>query len=64
MKLKKINEDTAIDKNGNGWFRTKTAKRHCFWITCEVCGKKNRFYWFDYPELEHKICESCIEWSE
>lgn len=64
MRLKKINNETAIDKDGNGWFRTKTAERHYFWITCEICGKRNQFYWFDWPEFAHKLCDSCIEWEE
>lgn len=64
MRLKKINNETAIDKDGNGWFRTKTAKRHSLWITCEICGKRNQFYWFDWPKFAHKLCDDCIEWEE
>lgn len=64
MKLRKINSETAIDKDGNGWFRTKTADRHSFWITCEICGKRVQFYWFDWPDLQHKICDNCVELEE
>jgi hypothetical protein len=63
MKLHQINTETAIDKKGNGWFRTKTKEEHYFWATCEICGDKTRFYWFDWPEANHKICDKCITWE-
>ena len=63
-KLKKLNDGTAIDKKGRGWFRGQTAERHYFWVTCKTCGKKTRFFWFAWPDDEDCYCETCVEWEE
>jgi hypothetical protein len=65
VKLKKLNEDTAIDKKGNGWFRAKTPKEHRYWVTCEKCNKRTQRFWFEWPNVdERKICDSCVDWLE
>lgn len=64
MKLKKLNDSTAIDDKGNGWFRMKTKERHEFWISCIVCGKTVQHYWTDWPNYEAKVCDVCMIWTE
>jgi hypothetical protein len=63
MELKKVNDSTAIDNKGVGWFRMKTAERHECWIQCDKCLQRVRFYWTEWPEKENKLCDNCIDWS-
>lgn len=61
LKIKKINDNTAVDSKGAGWFLLKTKEDHCYWATCEKCGKKTQFYWSKYPEWNDIICNDCVE---
>jgi acetyl-CoA carboxylase beta subunit len=63
MELKKINESTAVDNKGAGWFRMKTGDRHEFWIKCDKCQQLVQFYWTDWPDKTNKLCDNCIDWS-
>jgi hypothetical protein len=63
LKLKKLNNSTAVDIKGQGWFRYKGKERHEFWVTCGSCGSKTQYFWSTWPNLEIKFCDECIEWS-
>jgi hypothetical protein len=64
MKLKRVNESTAVDKKGKSWFKLKVGEQHMYWVKCDVCLKSTQYFWSDYPKKERKICDACIEWEQ
>jgi len=64
VKLKKLNDSTAVDEKGNGWFRYKAGERHSQWVSCIVCGKTVQYYWSDWPDYEAKVCDVCMVWEK